>query len=329
MQMPGRCYSAEDYRYGFQGQETDDEWLGGAISYKYRVHDPRIGRFLSIDPLAPDYPHNSPYAFSENRVIDGIELEGLEVVTVHSFSFAPFDTFAIAYGGDKDNRCYGDRICKDKDKWETNYRIGGSVILDLETDKIIERKLHHSYTNFLKTEDGYILQTESEAEWQEDVVFDNGAFFMQVQGNNDGMTWGWNPGYIDVKIDMQIKFDGYSSDGLRVFNIQGEVYGDRYPSNETYISDISGNKLFLGVSGPDALHPFAPGTELLITAFEDMSRFNFNVVFNEDDTFKGVSLMNGTYFSLKEWNAIFYNLNPQSKETGTNVTNSEVETDYK
>lgn len=44
------------------------------------MHDPRIGRFLSIDPLAPEYPHNSPYAFSENRVIDMVELEGLEGV---------------------------------------------------------------------------------------------------------------------------------------------------------------------------------------------------------------------------------------------------------
>jgi RHS repeat-associated protein len=78
MQMPGRELSQEEYRYGFQGQETDKEWLGGAVSYKYRVHDARIGRFLSVDPLAPDYPHNSPYAFSENRVLDRIELEGLE-----------------------------------------------------------------------------------------------------------------------------------------------------------------------------------------------------------------------------------------------------------
>ncbi|MBK9274161.1 MAG: hypothetical protein IPM49_06445 [Flavobacteriales bacterium] len=40
--------------------------------------DIKMGRFLSLDPLAAKYPHNSPYAFSENRVIDGIELEGLE-----------------------------------------------------------------------------------------------------------------------------------------------------------------------------------------------------------------------------------------------------------
>lgn len=42
------------------------------------MHDPRLGRFLSVDPLAPEYPWNSPYAFAENRVISALELEGLE-----------------------------------------------------------------------------------------------------------------------------------------------------------------------------------------------------------------------------------------------------------
>jgi hypothetical protein len=32
-----------------------------------------------VDPLASDYPWNSTYAFSENRIVDGVELEGLEV----------------------------------------------------------------------------------------------------------------------------------------------------------------------------------------------------------------------------------------------------------
>ena len=42
------------------------------------MHDPRVGRFFAPDPLEDEYPWNSPYAFSENRVLDGIELEGLE-----------------------------------------------------------------------------------------------------------------------------------------------------------------------------------------------------------------------------------------------------------
>jgi RHS repeat-associated protein len=71
----------QKYRFGFQAQLKDNEWTGtegSHLNYKYRVHDARIGRFLSVDPLTAKYPHNSPYAFSENRVIDGVELEGLE-----------------------------------------------------------------------------------------------------------------------------------------------------------------------------------------------------------------------------------------------------------
>ncbi|MDX2282730.1 MAG: hypothetical protein NW241_01150 [Bacteroidia bacterium] len=77
-----------NHRYGFQGEacpersrrESDNELYGdgNAIAFTYRVHDVRIGRFLSVDPLAPEYPWNSPYAFSENSTIAFIELEGLE-----------------------------------------------------------------------------------------------------------------------------------------------------------------------------------------------------------------------------------------------------------
>lgn len=73
-------YCTSPYRYAFQGQERDDEVKGegNSLNFEYRMHDPRLGRFLSIDPLSDDYPWNSTYAFSENRVIDGVDLEGLE-----------------------------------------------------------------------------------------------------------------------------------------------------------------------------------------------------------------------------------------------------------
>ena len=75
-EMPGRKFvSGEGYRFGFNGQEEDPDM---GVVFKYRVHDARVGRFLSVDPLAPDYPWNSCYAFAENRVIDGIDLEGAE-----------------------------------------------------------------------------------------------------------------------------------------------------------------------------------------------------------------------------------------------------------
>ena len=45
------------------------------------MHDPRIGRFFAVDPLAPKYPELTPYQFSSNRPIDCVELEGLEAAS--------------------------------------------------------------------------------------------------------------------------------------------------------------------------------------------------------------------------------------------------------
>jgi len=70
-------------KWKFQGQELQDDFDLNWYSFKWRNHDPAIGRFFNVDPLSEKYVYNSPYAFSENRVIDGIELEGLEVVLIN------------------------------------------------------------------------------------------------------------------------------------------------------------------------------------------------------------------------------------------------------
>lgn len=71
---------SDAYRYGFQGQERDDEVKGGGNSYNYtfRMYDPRIGRFFAEDPLVPQYPELTPYQFASNSPIFLNELEGLE-----------------------------------------------------------------------------------------------------------------------------------------------------------------------------------------------------------------------------------------------------------
>lgn len=114
MLVPNRHASSKSYRYGFQGQEKDDEIKGegNSLNYTFRMHDPRVGRFFAVDPLENKYPHNSPYAFSENRVIDGLEFEGLEVVLTHgTFAQRPdkslFSLDIATY--DADNVKSGDR----------------------------------------------------------------------------------------------------------------------------------------------------------------------------------------------------------------------------
>ncbi|WP_276591845.1 RHS repeat-associated core domain-containing protein [Chryseobacterium sp. GM_Chr_2] len=65
--------------YKYQGQELQET---GFYSFKWRSYMPDVGRFFNVDPLAEKYTYNSTYAFSENRVIDARELEGLEAVLI-------------------------------------------------------------------------------------------------------------------------------------------------------------------------------------------------------------------------------------------------------
>ena len=67
------------YKYYYQEQERQDELGLNWDSFKYRNYDYAIGRFMSVDPLAEKYPYNSTYAFQENKMGLGRELEGLEL----------------------------------------------------------------------------------------------------------------------------------------------------------------------------------------------------------------------------------------------------------
>jgi RHS repeat-associated protein len=48
--------------YGFNGQEKSDEVYGDGNVYDYgfRIYNPRIGKFLSVDPLSKSYPWYTP-----------------------------------------------------------------------------------------------------------------------------------------------------------------------------------------------------------------------------------------------------------------------------
>ncbi|MEO0726877.1 MAG: RHS repeat-associated core domain-containing protein, partial [Bacteroidota bacterium] len=81
MDMAGRSLNFDDYRFGFNGKEADTENEWGAqthYDYGFRIYNPGIARFLSVDPLAPEYPELTPYQFASLTPIWAIDLDGLE-----------------------------------------------------------------------------------------------------------------------------------------------------------------------------------------------------------------------------------------------------------
>ncbi|MEI7596700.1 MAG: RHS repeat-associated core domain-containing protein [Bacteroidota bacterium] len=77
MEMGGRKYPLNStYRYGFNGKENDGET--GTQDYGFRIYNPSIAKFLSVDPLTKDYPWYTPYQFAGNKPINSVDLDGLE-----------------------------------------------------------------------------------------------------------------------------------------------------------------------------------------------------------------------------------------------------------
>lgn len=53
---------------------------GNNYNYGFRIYNPQIGKFLSVDPLTKKYPELTPYHFASNRPIDGMDFDGLEYI---------------------------------------------------------------------------------------------------------------------------------------------------------------------------------------------------------------------------------------------------------
>ncbi len=79
MLQPERSFQSENYRYGFNDVEKDDEIKGSGKSYNFgaRLYDPRAASWLSVDPLFEEFPSESPYSFAGNNPVYYIDSAGM------------------------------------------------------------------------------------------------------------------------------------------------------------------------------------------------------------------------------------------------------------
>jgi RHS repeat-associated protein len=80
------CNGDKDrYRFGFNGMEKDNEMkgVGNSLDFGARMYDSRVGRWLSLDPLATKYPFATPYNFSLNTPIQAKDPDGNVVIFIN------------------------------------------------------------------------------------------------------------------------------------------------------------------------------------------------------------------------------------------------------
>lgn len=112
--------------WDFQGQERTEDLGLNVLEFKYRIHDPAIGRFWQVDPLAEEYVYNGVYNFSENRVVDAVELEGLEAFLIHGTTQSNSGTVFSSAAERQLQRIGGNTYTDDKFSWGTLSQINNN-----------------------------------------------------------------------------------------------------------------------------------------------------------------------------------------------------------
>jgi hypothetical protein len=224
-----------------------------------------------------------------------------------------------SYVGDGENRKFGDG---------GTYRTSGTAHINLNTAEeptfvagnttsTYRRKFGSDYTakSPSKIDNTYYYSSESH---------DYHHLQMHVSGSDKAVAFDAAP---NLDSHLNIYFEKNPQDKTKVL-VHGWVQGDKFPANETILSDKAGNKLVLGVSGPGAGKNIGPYTLLWSDSKRDMYQFNMTILFNTDETFKAIEL-NGKQYNIEEWNKLFSELNPQSTEVKTTTNNTNGTTEIK
>jgi hypothetical protein len=74
--MPGRNWSATQYRYTHDGHEKENELFTGAQSSEHWMYDSRIAKRWGLDPIVK--PFESSYATFGNNPILFVDQNGLD-----------------------------------------------------------------------------------------------------------------------------------------------------------------------------------------------------------------------------------------------------------
>ncbi len=67
-------------RYTYNGKEFQDDLGINWHYYGFRMYDPAIARFTSVDPIAEEFAHLSTFNYADNSPIANIDLHGLQAL---------------------------------------------------------------------------------------------------------------------------------------------------------------------------------------------------------------------------------------------------------
>jgi RHS repeat-associated protein len=215
--LDGRTMQGEGYRYGYQGSEKDDEVKGSGNSYTthFRQLDPRVGRWLSIDPKASSLSWQTPFCSMDNNPIVFNDPKGDWIPGVYYTKCVDDKTgetkkqgILVAYKEKGDNAAtladFMDVSQKEAQKMYSGITSNGMIIANCDAADIINEVINETLnpTGNDYVDDGYIADgwEENYNCWESTLALakgkepnysnciDQGGFFAKELRNTEKFT---------------------------------------------------------------------------------------------------------------------------------------------
>lgn len=279
--------------YKYNGKELEKSFGLEMYEYGARQYDPQLARFNGVDPLAEVMPSWSPYSFVFNNPINFIDPDGRIPYPITIRSFAPFKTFGYGFHGD--NRGYTTSTA--------TARVHQVINFDTDKSKISAKAWSSSTSHrFLPGSRTATPSVEFTDEFKTRTSGDSKTFMFGTHSKGANPMVPGSPN-IDVFSDFSITENKKAG----TLDISGTLTGDNFPSTEAFMTDPSGQNVFLGIGqiGAGVGKDTGPMTELSgENRDRPVTNFNFSITTDKKGNFTGVR-MGDTNYSIEDWNKRF------------------------
>jgi RHS repeat-associated protein len=278
----------------FNGKELDGET--GLYYYGARYYDARTSVWESVDSESDRMPSFSPYNYALNNPVILTDPDGRIPYPITIRGFAPFKVFGFGFHGDGRGYSVGDVSARvhQKINFDTDKTSMTTSAWSSPTSRVSDPGNKKTGTPSVKFTGDFTITNNGD-----DKTF---GFSSHVAGGNP-----LTPKALTPNIDIFSDFSITENKRAGTLSISGKLTGDNFPSTEAFITDPSGQNVFIGVGqiGKGVGANTGPFTELPgENADRPITSFNFTIIKDKKGNFTGVKEGKTTY-SISEWNKRF------------------------
>jgi RHS repeat-associated protein len=287
-------YSSSDgIRQHFISKERDTET--GLDYFGARYFSSTQGRFTGVDPVGATKYHLldpqlwNAYSYGLNNPLTIIDVDGRFPWTIFIRSFIFRSMLGVGGYGFR-----GDARGPSTDERATA-RIRMQFTLDYDRSQIPQDSIKsRSDTTTLVVPGGEISKEGVPRVQVGPVTVDNNGKSVEASyaGNNPLV-----PGAPDIDVGAKLTLSEDTAKGT--LSITGQITGDKFPSTEAFVSDQSGNRVFLGAKFEEGDSLASKGRNLDNKA--QLFKVDMKIRFDKNGNFKAV-ISGGKTYSIKAWN---------------------------